>query len=135
MLAWMYRHTTEVSLPLSSAHGPGSFAAPQPDQGPLEAAQAFIRGHNGVLLGMLCTSNGEAEEPVLRVLEGTTREDKLRQLIDTVHDFTGMLSTVATRYNDSANDNDNLAQLRGEHVLSDGVEVAKKVLDALQALL
>lgn len=84
---------------------------------------------------MLCTSNRGAEEPVLRALEGTTREDKLRQIIDTVRDFTGMLSTVATRYNGSAGDNDNLAQPRGEQVLSDGVEVAKKVLDALQALL
>lgn len=81
---------------------------------------------------MLCTSNREAEVPVLRVLEGTTREDKLRQLIDTIRDFTVMLSTVANKFND---DNDILAQRRGEQVLSDGVEVAKKVLDVLQALL
>jgi hypothetical protein len=84
---------------------------------------------------MLCTSNNEAEEPVLRMLDGTTREDKLRQIIDTVRDFTGMLSTVASRYNGLTNDNDNVAELRGEQVLSDGVEVAKKVLDALQVLL
>jgi len=84
---------------------------------------------------MLCTSNREAEEPVLRALEGTTREDKLRRLTDAIRDFTGTLSTVAMRYNRSTNDNDTLAQLRGEQVLSDGVEIAKKVLDVLQALL
>jgi len=113
----------------------GLIVVPQSDQGPLEAAQAFIRGHNGVLLGMLCTSKREAEEVVLQALEGTTREDKLRRLIDTVRDFTGTLSTVATRYNGSIKDNANVAQPRGEQVVSDGVEVAKKVLDALQALL
>lgn len=84
---------------------------------------------------MLYTSNREAEEAVLQALEGTTKEDKLSQIIDTVRDFTGTLSTVAARYNGSTDDNHNAAQARGEQVLSDGVEVAKKVLDALQALL
>ena len=107
----------------------------QSDHGPLEATRAFIRGHTGVLLGMLCTSNKEAEEVVLQVLEGTTKEDKLSQIIDTVRDFTGTLSTVAARYNGSTDDNHNVAQARGEQVLSDGVEAAKNVLDALQALL
>ena len=105
------------------------------DHGPLEATRAFIRGHTGVLLGMLYTSNREAEEAVLQALEGTTKEDKLNQIIDTVRDFTGTLSTVAARFNGSTDDNHNPAQARGEQVLSDGVEVAKKVLDALQALL
>jgi len=127
--------TTEVGIPLSPACALGSLLQPQSDHGPLEAAQAFIRGHNSVLLGMLCTSNREAEEAVLRALAGTTKEDKLRQIIDTVRDFTGTLSTVAARYNGSTVDNDTVVQPRGEQALSDGVEVAKKVLDALQALL
>jgi hypothetical protein len=135
ILASIYRQTTEVSLPSSPVHALGSLLQLQSDHGPLEAAQAFIRGHIGVLLGMLCTSNREAEEAVLQALEGITKEDKLRQVIDTVRDFTGTLSTVAARYNGSADDNHNVAQARGDQVLSDGVEVAKKVLEALQALL
>lgn len=69
------------------------------------------------------------------MLEGTTKEDKLRQIIGTVRDFTGTLSTVAARYNGSTDDDHNVVQARGNRVLSDGVEVAKRVLDALQALL